>query len=105
MNNSHPSLITYPAILLAVFARQMCLPVPAVLVLIMAGALGASGKMSLVLIVSIGIAGCLLADYIWFQVGRWWGGHVLRILCSFSAEPSLCTQRAKRVFAQWASEF
>lgn len=101
MNNPHLSLITYPAILVAVFARQMCLPVPAVLVLIMAGALGASGRMSLTLIVSVGVVGCLLADYIWFQVGRWWGSRVLRILCSFSADPNLCTKRARKAFAQW----
>jgi hypothetical protein len=45
MPSSHIPYLTYPAILVAVFARQMWLPVPAVFFLIMAGALGESGAL------------------------------------------------------------
>jgi membrane protein DedA with SNARE-associated domain len=100
MTGQHIPFITYPAILLAVFARQMCLPVPAVLFLMMAGALGASGKMSLPMIIMTGVLGCLVADYAWFQAGRWWGSRILRILCSFASDRRHCSQRAKDVFAR-----
>jgi membrane protein DedA with SNARE-associated domain/rhodanese-related sulfurtransferase len=101
MPSSHIPYLTYPAILVAVFARQMCLPVPAVLFLMMAGALGESGKLSLPAIILTGVAGCLLADFAWFQAGRFWGSRILRILCSFSADSRYCAQRARDVFARW----
>lgn len=101
MSSSHIPLLTYPAILVAVFARQMCLPVPAVLFLMMAGALGESGKLSLPAIILTAVVGCLLADFSWFQAGRFWGSRILRILCSFSADSPYCAQRARDVFARW----
>lgn len=101
MTESHIPLLTYPAILLAVFAGQIGLPVPAMLFLIMAGALGASGKLSLLAIILTSITGCLVADFAWFQAGRWWGSRILRILCSFSSDRRYCVQRAREVFARW----
>ena len=35
---------TYPILFVAVFARQLCIPVPAILFLLSAGALAGSGK-------------------------------------------------------------
>ncbi|MBB6143884.1 membrane protein DedA with SNARE-associated domain/rhodanese-related sulfurtransferase [Silvibacterium bohemicum] len=101
MSISHISFLTYPVILIAVFARQMCLPVPAVLLLMMAGALGESGKLSLPAIILTGVVGCLLADFAWFEAGRLWGSRILRILCSFSTDRRYCAQRARDVFARW----
>jgi membrane protein DedA with SNARE-associated domain len=101
MSISHISFLTYPVILIAVFARQMCLPVPAVLLLMMAGALGESGRLSLPAIILTGVVGCLLADFAWFEAGRLWGSRILRILCSFSADRRYCAQRARDVFARW----
>jgi membrane protein DedA with SNARE-associated domain/rhodanese-related sulfurtransferase len=101
MPSSHIPYLTYPAILVAVFARQMWLPVPAVLFLMMAGALGESGKLSLPAIILTGVVGCLLADFAWFQAGRRWGSRILRILCGFSADRRYCAKRARDVFARW----
>ena len=101
MTSSHLPLLTYPAILIAVFASQMCLPVPAVLFLMTAGALGASGKLSLPAIILTAVAGCLAADFAWFQAGRWWGSRILRILCNFSSDRRYCAQRARDVFTRW----
>ena len=47
MTTNHIPAITYPTILIAVFANQVCLPVPAVLFLMTAGALVASGSLNL----------------------------------------------------------
>ena len=57
MPSSYLPYLTYPAILVAVFARQMWLPIPAVLFLMMAGALGESGKLSLPAIILTGVVG------------------------------------------------
>ena len=98
--NSKPS-IGYISILLVVFGRQLCLPLPADLLLVAAGALVASGRMSLPLVLCIGVSGCLAGDLVWFRAGRRWGSKVLHILCNFTGDPVRCTQRAHTSFARW----
>jgi len=92
--------ITYPTILMAVFANQLCLPIPAVLFLITAGALVASGSLNLVSVILVGVVGCLVADYAWFLAGQWWGHRVVRTLCAFSMDGQHCGVRARRLFAR-----
>jgi len=99
MANHIPS-ITYPTILMAVFANQLCLPVPAVLFLMTAGALVASGRLNLGSVILAGVVGCLMADYAWFMVGRWQGYRVVRVLCSFSMNGQHYSVRARRFFAR-----
>ena len=100
MTLNHIPPITYPMILMAVFANQLCLPIPAVLVLITAGALVASGSLNLGSVILAGVVGCLLADYAWFLAGRWWGHRVVRALCAFSMDGQHCAVRARRLFAR-----
>lgn len=95
------SHLSYFGLLLAVFARQLCLPVPALLFLIVAGTLAAHGQLHLSLVLGAGVLGCLGGDFVWFRIGRHWGARVLRIVCSFSANPRGCSQRAHDVFARW----
>ena len=101
MTSGHIPAISYPVILLAVFARQMCLPVPAVLFLVTAGALAESGKLNFLTIVMLGVVGCLFADLAWFEAGRRWGSRMLRLLCTFSADRRYCAKRARDVFSRW----
>ena len=93
--------ITYPTILLAVFANQLCLPVPAVLFLITAGALVGSGSLNFSIVVLVGVVGSLVADYGWFMAGRWGGFRVVRTLCAFSANGQRSAVRARTLFARW----
>jgi len=100
MPTDHIPTITYPTILMAVFANQLCLPIPAVLFLIAAGALVASGSLNLGSVILAGVVGCLLADYAWFLAGRRWGHRILRALCAFSMDGQQCAVRARRLFAR-----
>ncbi len=100
MTINHIPAITYPTILMAVFANQLCLPVPAVLFLMTAGALVASGSLNLGSVILTGVVGCLLADYAWFMVGRWQGYRVVRALCSLSMNGQRCSVRARQFFAR-----
>ncbi len=93
--------ITYPTILLAVFANQLCLPVPAVLFLITAGALVGRGSLNFSIVVLVGVVGSLVADYGWFMAGRWGGFRVVRTLCAFSANGQHSAVRARTLFARW----
>lgn len=97
----HLVRLTYPILWLAVFARQLCLPVPAILFLMMAGALCERGELNLTIILLTGILGCLAGDLVWFEAGRRWGSRVMRLLCSLSEDPQYCTQRARRIFTRW----
>lgn len=102
MTINHIPSITYPTILMAVFANQLCLPVPSVLFLITAGALVKSGSLNLVSVILAGVVGSLLADYAWFIAGRWWGWRrIVRGVCAFSTDGQHCAVRARRLFARW----
>src|SRR6202023_1645511 len=57
----------YSVLFVAVFARQMWLPVPAILFLIAAGALADSGRMTLALALGLAVTACLLADMLWYE--------------------------------------
>ena len=93
--------LTYTAVLLAVFARQLCIPVPALLFLMTAGALSAHGEMRTSIIILLGIAGCLAADGIWFWLGRRWGSQVLRLLYRFAPDPRRSAQNANEKFRRF----
>jgi membrane protein DedA with SNARE-associated domain/rhodanese-related sulfurtransferase len=101
MTTSAIPVITYPTILLAVFANQLCLPVPAVLFLITAGALVGRGSLNFSIVVLVGVVGSLAADYGWFMAGRWGGFRVVRTLCAFSANGQHSAVRARTLFARW----
>ena len=101
MTTSAIPAITYPTILLAVFANQLCLPVPAVFFLITAGALVGRGSLNFSIVVLVGVVASLAADYAWFMAGRWGGFRVVRTLCAFSANGQHSAVRARTLFARW----
>jgi membrane protein DedA with SNARE-associated domain len=91
---------TYPILFVAVRARQLCLPVPALLFLLSAGALAGSGKLSFPGILLAAVLGCVLADLVWFEAGRLRGKRVLRLLCEFTSDPSYCIRRGRELLAK-----
>jgi membrane protein DedA with SNARE-associated domain/rhodanese-related sulfurtransferase len=99
--SNHALSITYLILWAAVFARQICLPVPANLLLLTAGALARGGGLNMILVLFVGILGCLAGDLVWFEAGRHWGSQIMRILCAFSSDPHYCAQRAHKVFSRW----
>ena len=99
--SNHALSITYLILWVAVFARQICLPVPANLFLLTAGALARGGGLNMSVVMCAGILGCLAGDLVWFEAGRHWGSQIMRILCVFSSDPHYCAQRAHKVFGRW----
>jgi membrane protein DedA with SNARE-associated domain/rhodanese-related sulfurtransferase len=92
--------ITYPILFVAVLARQLCLPVPALLFLLTSGALAGAGKLNFVGVQIVAVLGCLLADLVWFEAGRLRGKRVLRLLCALTHDPSFCIRRGRQIFAK-----
>jgi membrane protein DedA with SNARE-associated domain len=82
------------AVFLFTFLENLGLPIPAFPVLMIAGAYVSTRHAYLPLIVGVAVAGALLADGIWYLVGRWRGKGVLTHLCRVSFNPDACLERA-----------
>ncbi len=92
-------LYGYLLLFLWVLVEQAGLPLPAIPVLLAAGALSAEHELSFSLAFLAGLAASLLADTAWFLIGRRYGHHVLRILCKLSLEPAVCVRQTQNSFA------
>src|SRR5271165_1882979 len=95
------SQLSYIAVLLAVFAEQIYLPIPSPIFLMAAGALAAHGEMSTSLIVILAVLACLAADGIWFWFGRRWGSQAMWLLCRLTADPRRSSQNAHEKFRRY----
>lgn len=84
-----------------VFLDQMGLPFPAVPWLLAAGAVAATQKWRLAVGLVVIVVACLIADAIWFYLGRYRGNQVLRLLCRLSLEPDSCVRRARNLFQRY----
>jgi len=84
----------------AVMGRQACLPIPANLLFVAAGAMAHSGRLSLSGTVGISVLAFLLADFAWYEAGRELGDKVLHFVCGLSQDPGSCTHRATGVFSK-----
>jgi membrane protein DedA with SNARE-associated domain len=93
----------YAALFVWVFAEQIGVPVPATPVLMAAGALAGHGKLSLALAVAATAIAVVVADNVWFQVGRARGAKVLRLLCRISLEPDSCVRRTDDIFQRYGT--
>ena len=85
---------------LIVLAEQIGLPIPALPMLIAAGALVGTGQMNFAMVASVSILAALLGDQIWFELGRRRGRQVLGWLCRISFEPLSCVRRTEALFAR-----
>ncbi|TAL12483.1 MAG: sulfurtransferase [Nitrospirae bacterium] len=92
----HGGLVLFAAVL----AEQVGLPIPAVPVLLAAGALAGAGKMNLAFAVVLGMTACLLGDFLWYYLGRHRGSQVLKVLCRISLEPDSCVRRTETFFVR-----
>jgi membrane protein DedA with SNARE-associated domain len=83
-----------------VLLEQMGLPIPAVPLLIAAGALAGAGKMNLTFAVALAFIAVILADLFWYSLGRYRGGRILKLLCRISLEPDSCVRRTENLFVR-----
>jgi len=83
-----------------VAAEQLGAPLPAAPILIAAGVLSATGQLSLINALVLGIAACLIGDTVWYGIGKRWGTAVLRVLCKVSLEPETCVRRGSNFMSR-----
>ena len=89
-----------PVLFAIVFAEQAGLPLPSAPWLLAAGALSAGGKLNPALAIGVTALAALMADSLWFYVGRRGGQRVLRLFCRLSLARNSCVGRTKDFFAR-----
>ena len=90
----------YAVVFAWVALDQAGLPLPAVPILLGAGALASAGTLSLPVVVALAALASVPIDWIWFELGRRRGGRVLNLLCAISLEPDYCVRNTEAMFSR-----
>ena len=103
MNETLEFVVRHGAAVLfaAVFVEQLGVPLPAAPWLLAGGALAATGRINWFAAFIAATFGSLLADLIWFYLGRYSGHRVLNLLCRISLEPDSCVRRTQDLFTRY----
>jgi membrane protein DedA with SNARE-associated domain len=88
----------YTLIFFWVLAEQAALPIPSFPLLLVTGALVRTGELRLLPALAAAFAACAMADNVWFQLGKRYGGRALQFICKVSLEPDSCVRRTENVF-------
>jgi membrane protein DedA with SNARE-associated domain/rhodanese-related sulfurtransferase len=83
-----------------VLLQQLGLPVPSVPTMVLAGS-KSTGLMALATMLMAAVIASLMADWIWYQIGRKFGFNVLSLLCKMSINPSSCVNQTEARFTKW----
>jgi|SRR5215471_10164366 len=100
MNGITQSLVVYgaPILFSVIFVEQAGVPLPSAPWLLAAGALSATGEMNAAVAVGMSIVACVIADTLWFYVGRRGGNRVVQLFCRLSLAPNSVVLRTKGLF-------
>lgn len=100
MNGLSDQLARYGVLLVAgnVFFEQLGFPVPAMPFFVVAGALVAEGRLDGAALLLAILVAALLADTLWYFLGRKYGWHVLRFLCGLSLSADTCVRKTSSVY-------
>ena len=85
----------------AVFIEQLGAPIPSVPWLLAAGAMSVDGRIQWLPALITAAVGSLMADLIWFHLGRYRGHQALKLLCRLSLEPDSCVRRTQDLFTRY----
>jgi membrane protein DedA with SNARE-associated domain len=97
------AVLTYglPLVFVIVLLEQLGAPIPAIPVLVVAGALSMDRDFSAWQVLLVAIVASLIADGVWFLLGRSQGQRVLKTLCRISLSPDSCVRQTESVFERW----
>jgi membrane protein DedA with SNARE-associated domain/rhodanese-related sulfurtransferase len=93
----------YWLLFIAVLGRQACLPVPALLLLLAAGALAGLGTLSFTGIIACSVIAFLVADLTWYAAGRRWGSRTLQFVCGFMPDPTVRLDKIAKTFDRYGA--
>ena len=87
-----------------VLAQQLGFPLPSTPFIIAAGALAHSGQLNFTVALFLACGAAMIADLLWFEIGRRRGARVLQFLCRISLEPDYCVRRTENTFARYGAK-
>jgi membrane protein DedA with SNARE-associated domain/rhodanese-related sulfurtransferase len=90
----------YFIIFLWVLLEQVGIPIPSIPVLLAAGTLTATHRLSSSLVLLTVLAACMVSDSLWYFLGRRYGNSVLKLLCRLSFEASTCVSKTEGYFSR-----
>jgi membrane protein DedA with SNARE-associated domain len=93
----------YALLFLWILAEQGALPMPSAPLLLACGALAKGGRLAPHLIVLTGLSACMIADNVWYMLGRRRGARVLRFICRVALEPDSCVRQTETAFLRYGS--
>jgi membrane protein DedA with SNARE-associated domain len=91
----------YALLFFWVLAEQGAVPLPSIPLLVAAGALVRLERLNMAMAVASCLAAALIADTIWFQLGKHRGRRVVRFLCRVSLEPDSCVRQTENAFLKY----
>ncbi|HVW76642.1 MAG TPA: DedA family protein/thiosulfate sulfurtransferase GlpE [Alloacidobacterium sp.] len=90
----------YIILFMWVMIEQIGVPIPSAPLLITAGTLTATHKLSLLPALLAILLGCLVSDTIWYLMGKRYGGAVVKLLCRLSMESNTCVKKTEVYFSK-----
>lgn len=94
----------YAILFFWVLVEQLGIPVPSIPLLLTAGTLSATHRVSFSSSILAVLAACLVSDSTWYALGRRYGGRVIHLLCKLSLEASTCVARTEGYFTRRGAE-
>src|SRR4026208_1929320 len=94
----------YIVLFASVLAQQLGLPLPSTPFIIAAGAIAHTGQLNLGAAIFVAFSAAMIADVVWFEIGRLRGIRVLQFLCRSSLEPDYCVRRTENTFARYGAK-
>jgi membrane protein DedA with SNARE-associated domain len=91
----------YLVVFIWMAAEQLGLPIPAIPLLLAAGAMAGTGRLGVGAVVLVATVASMLADSLWFVIGRLKGVRVVQFLCRVSLEPDSCVRRTEEIFDRY----
>ncbi|HLI77510.1 MAG TPA: VTT domain-containing protein [Acidobacteriaceae bacterium] len=83
-----------------VLMEQAGVPVPSAPVLLAAGTMSAAHKLHVAFVLPVVLLACLIADSMWFLLGRRYGTRIVNVLCKMSFEAASCVTRTQGSLAR-----
>jgi len=91
----------YLVIFLGVLAEQIGLPTPSAPILLAAGALIGLGRLDLSTVLCLAVGASLIADLVWFLLGKLRGSAILAFLCRVALEPDTCISKTHSAYTRY----
>jgi membrane protein DedA with SNARE-associated domain len=91
----------YALLFFWVLAEQSAIPLPSAPLLLAAGTLIRTGRLDALLAIACCVIPAVIADTIWFELGRFRGRRVLGFMCRISLEPDSCVRQTENSFLKY----